>query len=149
MKSCKIKVPSLTDRFLHIASILWIQTVKKSHSLIHKAFFGTFKVKIGPLYSSPQSMFENCDFSQFRSKIVQMSILKTNFGVNYQPIFAPKMSKEAIWTGLWHSFIVSYSWYLNNVFIKNSGPFNIKLLQCSIVLWIHSIDGICRCRWTT
>ena len=35
------------------------------------------------------------------------------------------------------------SWYLNNRFLRNSGPLKIRLLQCYVVLWIHNIDVIC------
>ena len=39
------------------------------------------------------------------------------------------MSKEALCTGL--------------IFLRNSGPLKIRLLQCFVVLWIHNIDVIC------
>ena len=34
------------------------------------------------------------------------------------------------------------SWYLFNLFLRNSEPSKINLLQCYVVLWIHNIDAI-------
>ena len=32
------------------------------------------------------------------------------------------------------------NWYLNNRFLRNSGPLEVRLFQCYEVLWIHNID---------
>ena len=56
------------------------------------------------------NILENCDFSQFWSKMVQFSIsqktLRADFTVKNQPNFAQKMSKEELWTGLRHFLTV-------------------------------------------
>ena len=53
------------------------------------------------------NFLENCDSIQFWSKMVQFSIsqetLRADFAAKNRPIFAPKMSKEALLTGLIYS----------------------------------------------
>jgi len=97
---------------LIILIIILIKIVQDSHGPVHNASFGTFKVKIGRVYS-PESMFEfpwKCDFSQFWSKLVKMSISQENFrtdsGMNSWPILALKVPKEASWTGQRHLLTV-------------------------------------------
>ena len=72
------------------------------------------------------NFLEKCDFSQFWSKMVQFSIsqhiLRADFTVKNGPIFAPKMSKEALWIGLRHSFTIGIEMI---VFYGTAGPWKL------------------------
>ena len=83
------------SKVLHNTEVTWFSTFrhspksdrncKKSHSAIHNASFGTFKAKIGGLYIDNECLnfLENCDFSQFWSKIVQFSISQETLGADF------------------------------------------------------------------
>ena len=83
----------------------------------------------------------NWDFSQFWSKMLQFSISQEGWFCGEKSTnFCFKDIKRSVMNGAKTLFD---SWYLNNCFLRSSGPLKIRLLQCYVVLWIHNIDAIC------
>ena len=83
-------------------------------------------------------------------KSISEEILKTDYGVNNQPILLQKCQQKRNEQG----YDISNSFKLNDSFLGNGGPsknhvtsllcyMNPKYYITYVVLWIHVIDAIC------